>query len=250
LELYGLVSIVDEFIFGDLRSFRAQFIRAATAKPSVTGSAEEYGSLRERLRPVCQRTLRRQVSQYVAFTRRHALVQEFVPTAEEQRLYDLVSEYLQRPNLYALPSSQRQLMTLMLRKLLASSTYAISDTLAGLAGKLEEAERQTEATAISVEDFAENFELMPEIEEEWSENDEDSEDAELAPKQPPLTEVQRRERRDEIARLTVSSSVRIRSQAKQSILVRTRCASPEKTTWTLMSHRIATASATRWPSVF
>ena len=201
LELYGLVSIVDEFIFGDLRSFRAQFIRAATAKPSATGSAEEYGSLRERLRPVCQRTLRRQVSQYVAFTRRHALVQEFVPTAEEQRLYDLVSEYLQRPNLYALPSSQRQLMTLMLRKLLASSTYAISDTLAGLAGKLEEAERQTEATAISVEDFAENFELMPEIEEEWSENDEDSEDAELAPKQPPLTEVQRRERRDEIARL-------------------------------------------------
>jgi len=128
LELYGLVSIVDEFIFGDLRSFRAQFIRAATAKPSATGSAEEYGSLRERLRPVCQRTLRRQVSQYVAFTRRHALVQEFVPTAEEQRLYDLVSEYLQRPNLYALPSSQRQLMTLMLRKLLASSTYAISDT--------------------------------------------------------------------------------------------------------------------------
>lgn len=201
LELYGLVSIVDEFIFGDLRSFRAQFTRAATAKPSVTGSAEEYGSLRERLRPVCQRTLRRQVSQYVAFTRRHALVQEFVPTAEEQRLCDLVSEYLQRPNLYALPSSQRQLMTLMLRKLLASSTYAISDTLAGLAGKLEEAERQTEATAISVEDFAENFELMPEIEEEWSENDEDSEDAELAPKQPPLTEEQRRERRDEIARL-------------------------------------------------
>jgi hypothetical protein len=92
-------------------------------------------NLRERIRPVCQRTLRRQVSQYVAFTRRHALVQEFVPTAEEQRLYDLVSDYLQSPNLYALPSSQRQLMTLMLRKLLASSTYAISDTLAGLAVK-------------------------------------------------------------------------------------------------------------------
>jgi len=55
-------------------------------------------------------------------------------------------------------------MTLMLRKLLASSTYAISDTLAGLAGKLEEAERQSDAAAISVDDFAENFELMPEIE--------------------------------------------------------------------------------------
>jgi superfamily II DNA or RNA helicase len=201
LELYGLVSIVDEFIFGDLRSFRAQFTRAAASKTTAKEDAEEYGSLRERIRPVCQRTLRRQVSQYVAFTRRHALVQEFVPTAEEQRLYDLVSDYLQSPNLYALPSSQRQLMTLMLRKLLASSTYAISDTLAGLAAKLEEAERVSDASAIRVEDFAENFELMPEIEEEWAEDDEDSEDEALVTKQTPLSDQQRKERREEIARL-------------------------------------------------
>ena len=59
------------------------------------------------------------------------------PSREEQRLYDLVSEYLQQPTLYALPASQRSLMTLILRKLLASSTYAISDTLSGLAFKLE-----------------------------------------------------------------------------------------------------------------
>ena len=201
LELYGLVSIVDEFIFGDLRSFRAQFTRAAASKTSAEEDAEGYSPLRERIRPVCQRTLRKQVSQYVAFTRRHALVQEFVPTAEEQRLYDLVSDYLQSPNLYALPSSQRQLMTLMLRKLLASSTYAISDTLAGLAAKLEEAERLSDAKAISVDDFAENFELMPEIEEEWEEDDEDSEDAAQATKQTPLSEQQRKERREEIARL-------------------------------------------------
>ena len=234
LELYGIVSILDEFVFGDLRSFRAQFSRVASARPmsqdyidefvkNVPHSAkamkefkekdkaddawfsQEYGALRKRLNPICQRTLRKQVLQYVAFTRRHALVQEFVPTAEEQRLYDLVSDYLQRPNLYALPSSQRQLMTLMLRKLLASSTYAISDTLAGLARKLEEAERQSDAAAISVDDFAENFELMPEIEEEWGEDDEDSEEAVQAPKQTPkqtpLTEEQRRERRDEIVRL-------------------------------------------------
>jgi hypothetical protein len=61
LELYGLVSIVDEFIFGDLRSFRAQFTRAAAAKTTAKEDAEEYSSLRERIRPVCQRTLRRQV---------------------------------------------------------------------------------------------------------------------------------------------------------------------------------------------
>ena len=39
----------------------------------------------------------------------------------EDRLYTLVSDYLRRDNLQALPSSQRTLMTLVMRKLLASS---------------------------------------------------------------------------------------------------------------------------------
>jgi len=66
-----------------------------------------------------------------------AITQEFVPSPDEQRLYDLVSAYLQRENLFALPPGQRQLMTLILRKLLASSTFAISGTLDALAIKLE-----------------------------------------------------------------------------------------------------------------
>ncbi len=121
LELYGLVSIIDDFAFGDLKTYRAQFTRLA--------NDDDFNDLKERLQPICKRTLRKQVLEYVKYTNRHALVQEFVPTPEEQRLYDLVSEYLQQPTLYALPASQRSLMTLILRKLLASSTYAISDTL-------------------------------------------------------------------------------------------------------------------------
>src|ERR1017187_10070641 len=53
LELYGLVSINDEFTFGDLRSFRSLFTRMNTP--------DDYRALRDRIRPVCQRTLRRQV---------------------------------------------------------------------------------------------------------------------------------------------------------------------------------------------
>src|ERR1700682_155749 len=138
LELYGLVSIIDDFTFGDLKSFRAQFARLA-------GDAD-FAALKQRLQPVCKRTLRKQVLEYIKYTNRHALVQEFMPSAEEQRLYNLVSEYLQKETLYALPASQRQLMTLILRKLLASSTYAISGTPDGLARKLEAAEAA--ATAI------------------------------------------------------------------------------------------------------
>ena len=118
LELYGLVSIIDDFAFGDLKTYRTRFTRL--------GNDDDFKELKERLKPICKRTLRKQVLEYVKYTNRHALVQEFVPTPEEQRLYDLVSDYLQQPTLYALPASQRSLMTLILRKLLASSTYAIS----------------------------------------------------------------------------------------------------------------------------
>jgi len=163
LELYGLVSIIDEFTFGDLKSFRSQFSRMNTP--------DDYRALRERIRPICQRTLRRQVLPYVSYTNRHALVQEFTPNEDEQRLYALVSEYLQSPRLYALPASQRQLMTLILRKLLASSTYAISDTLLGLANKLEAVEKAQAALDAPPEDLAENFEALQELEDEWLEDE-------------------------------------------------------------------------------
>ena len=132
LELYGLVSIIDDYAFGDLKSFKSQYSRV-----NSNATPEQFNELKERLKPICKRTLRRQVLEYIRYTNRIALVEEFYPSQDEQRLYELVSDYLQTDNLYALPASQRQLMTLILRRLLASSTYAISGTLAKLADKLE-----------------------------------------------------------------------------------------------------------------
>lgn len=163
LELYGLVSIIDDYAFGDFKSFRARFARL--------GNDADFAELKERLRPLCKRTLRKQVLQYVKYTNRHALVQEFVPTAEEQRLYDLVSDYLQQPTLYALPAGQRQLMTLILRKLLASSTYAISSTLDGLAGKLETAAAASEAVEALPDELPDNLEELEELADEWEEDE-------------------------------------------------------------------------------
>jgi hypothetical protein len=129
MEPYGLVSLVDDYAFGDARSFRAQYARLS--------DDIQFDELKERLRPVCHRTLRRQVLEYIRYTNRIPITQEFVPTQEEQTLYDLVSDYLRRPSLQALPSSQRSLMTLIMRKLLASSTFAIAGALDTLARKLE-----------------------------------------------------------------------------------------------------------------
>ena len=143
LELYGLVSIIDEYVFGDLKSFKSQFSKILTEN--------DYHLLRDRLQPVCKRTLRRQVLEYIKYTKRIAICEEYYPTDDEQKLYELVSAYLQRPKLYALPNSQRQLMTLVLRKLLASSTYAIYGTLTRLINRLEDILRQQDVSKISDE---------------------------------------------------------------------------------------------------
>ena len=178
LELYGLVSIIDEFAFGDLESYRARFARL--------GNDADFTELKERLKPICKRTLRRQVLQYVKYTNRHALIQEFAPSEEEQRLYDLVSEYLQRPKLYALPASQRQLITLILRKLLSSSTYAISGTLEGMALRLEEAAKALAPVDSPPDEIPADWEKMDELADEW-EGDESDDAAQpparLAPEQ-------------------------------------------------------------------
>lgn len=163
-ELYGLVSIIDDYTFGDLKSFKAQF--------GILRTEEDFLALRERIKPVVQRTLRRQVLEYIKYTNRIPVTQEFVPSEAEQRLYDLVSGYLQRETLYALPSSQRQLMTLICRKLLASSTYAISGTLDALASRLETVSKAQAPVQEAPEEIAPDFEAIDEIEEEWEEESE------------------------------------------------------------------------------
>ena len=163
LELYGLVSFIDDYIFGDVKSFKNQFI--------YLNDEDLYADLRTRLMPICKRTLRRQVIEYVKYTNRIALVQEFIPTSQEQKLYDLVSEYLRREHLYALPSSQRQLITLILRKLLASSTFAIARTLHSLINRLQAFVKQAEKARYEEisESLAENYEGLDTIKDEWNE---------------------------------------------------------------------------------
>lgn len=167
LELYGLVSIIDDYSFGDLKSFKTQYSRVTS-----TADAEAFTELKERLKPICKRTLRRQVLEYIRYTNRIALVEEFYPTDEEQKLYDMVTDYLQAENLYALPASQRKLMTLILRRLLASSTFAISGTLEALGSKLNGI--ITKSNESNTEEIiADNFETFDELKDEWDEDEEE-----------------------------------------------------------------------------
>jgi len=184
LELFGLVSIIDDQVFGDLKSFREQF--------SDLTQEQVFASLKRRLAPVCHRTLRRQVTAYVSYTRRLPLVEQFTPDESEDRLYNLVSDYLRRDNLQALPSGQRTLMTLVMRKLLASSSFAIAGALDTLARRLKATiARQVTADPLATE-FDEDYEALDETAEEWGEDDEPL---------PALSEADREAVRKEVADL-------------------------------------------------
>ena len=192
MELYGLVSIIDEHVFGDAPSFREQFVRAGS-------ESERNSSLRHRLNPICIRTLRRQVVEYVPYTKRIPITQDFTPSDDEQLLYESVSTFLQRESLVSLPVQQRHLITLVLRKLLASSTFAIAGTLQGLVGRLRDMQQQqqrqqqsqqqpVQAEASTADDksdaedddslliFEPEFETIYELQDEWD-SDEPSDTA-------------------------------------------------------------------------
>lgn len=159
LELYGLVSMIDDRVFGDIDSFRAQF----TAQPKE----HAFIALRARLATVCKRTLRRQVQQYVPYTARRAIVEEFTPSREERELSGLVADYLRRPNLKALPEGQRQLISLVLWKLLASSTHAIAGALETMAKRLQgELDELSDIPALS-EVLDDDYESLDETADEW-----------------------------------------------------------------------------------
>ncbi|MDO9012656.1 MAG: SNF2-related protein [Gallionella sp.] len=158
LELYGLVSFVDERVFGDLDSFKTQF--------GQLKDAASFDALKSRIQPICKRTLRRQVEAYVKYTRRIPMLQEFIPGPNETKLYNDVSEYLQRDSLFALPNSQRQLITLVLRKLLASSTFAIAGALETLIKRLTQTLDDKSASIDLAEALDQDFETLDELTEE------------------------------------------------------------------------------------
>lgn len=127
LELFGLSTLIDDHLFGDINAFRARY---GSAGSSIV-------DLRQRLSGFCKRTLRNQVTEFIRYTERRPITRPFKPSDNEHELYEAVSAFLQRPDSYALPQRQRHLTALILRKLLASSSLAIAGTLETLRTRLE-----------------------------------------------------------------------------------------------------------------
>ena len=164
LELYGLSTLIDERLFGDLASFRTQYIN----------SGGDTSSLRERLSNFCWRSLRSQVVEFVSYTERKLITRPFKPTDQEHKLYEAVSGYLKRDETYALPSGQKHLLILLVRKVLASSPHAVAGTLQIMRERLlkirVEAKKNTNALELLISDEEIDDDLLDEL----LENEEDN----------------------------------------------------------------------------
>ena len=174
LEMYGLSTIIDDHLFGDRVSFRSRYMRGDSAIPA----------LRARLADFSKRTLRRDVLEYVQYTERKPLTFPFSPGDDEQRVYDLVSGYILRDDAYGIPTRQRHLVGLILRKLLASSTQAVIATLEAIRNRLRRLEEDQAAPHDWLDRLIEDEELdVDELEDgdESAEGDDAEVDVEVDP---------------------------------------------------------------------
>ena len=133
-DLHGLVSFIDPRIFGSEKVFNLLFVNGG-----------DYEKLKQELRPVLYRTLRRDVGKYMSFSKRTCVTVDFHLSQEEKELYDLTNDFLRRDQLYSIPVANRGLIILVIRKLLASSSFALIETFEILEKRLEKLKEGTKS---------------------------------------------------------------------------------------------------------
>ena len=144
MDLYGLVSFIDPRIFGSEKVFRQRYVKD-----------EDYDDLKRELTPVLYRTLRKDVAGYMHFVKRICKTVDFKLSWDEIELYERVNLFLKRNVLYSIPTSNRALIILVIRKLMASSSFALIETFEVLKKRLEKLYEGTKSA-----DAQEGFDLF------------------------------------------------------------------------------------------
>jgi adenine-specific DNA-methyltransferase len=136
-ELWGLIQYIDPSgtLLGDRPTFETLFYEDSAGR---TVSGEQQFELKRRLSMVVHRTLRRQAQEFLEkpFVGRRAQLFEYTMAPDERLLYDDVTNYLLRPDLFAFEGRSRQLLLLSFHRLMASSIAALARGLEGVASRL------------------------------------------------------------------------------------------------------------------
>ena len=98
---------------------------------------EDYNDLKACLEPVVQRTLRKEVAEYIQFSERKEMTIDFELSPMEIELYVMINNYLKKEILYALPNSHRTLITSVIRNCLHHQVWQFAETFKVLKGRLE-----------------------------------------------------------------------------------------------------------------
>ena len=125
-DLHGLISYIDPRILGSEKVFNKKFIEG-----------QDYAELKRELVPVLYRTLRRDVRKYIDFKNRECRTIDFALSPDEVELYMMVNSFLKKEVLRSIPTTNKGLIIMVIRKLLASSSYALIETFEILKNRLQ-----------------------------------------------------------------------------------------------------------------
>jgi superfamily II DNA/RNA helicase len=131
MELYGLTTFVDEQILGTPDSFQATFCNVPKEIES-----ERHKELKNRMSRFFNRELRKNVREYIQYTNRNSVTFKYSPSDEEEELRIGFEEFLRRERIISIPASGMPLLKLVYLKLLASSTFAIKNSILNLYKRL------------------------------------------------------------------------------------------------------------------
>ncbi len=157
-DLYGLVSFIDPRIFESEKVFNSRFIKN-----------QQYDELKNELRPIMVRTLRKEVAKEMKFAKRTCITMDFELSQDEKILYELVDKYAKTAE-YGFPGQNKNLCILVVRKLLASSSFALIETFEKIKTRLKKLKEGTkeQSAEVGLKDFF-NF-LDADEQEDWDDN--------------------------------------------------------------------------------
>jgi hypothetical protein len=136
MDLYGLIDFIDTGALGDADEFYKRYFR----KP------ENYGELTATASRYCFRTLRSQVEGYVKIPRRIPVTADYPLSASEVKLTAMVDAYLEKPDKQAFPKMDGYDLTLMFKRAISSSPWALCNLADTAVGRVREAELVEMAT--------------------------------------------------------------------------------------------------------
>lgn len=119
MDIYGLIHFIDESVLPDAEAFYNRYFR----------HEERYAELSSWVSQFSFRTLKKQVEQYIGFSKRLPLMVYYDLSSEEQEIYKLIEAYLSLPVKEAYPEMEKYRLALLFYHTIASSPAALASML-------------------------------------------------------------------------------------------------------------------------